>query len=133
MSEHSPHSELIAQFERELIAARIDNARLQEQLEAPCRCDKCRDCVAADGYERLQEQKETLLAAVAEYVRVVKEHADALADYAEDMDGDAEQIVSSLGFIGNLDRGCLDPEDDSLAQALDVLRDSFPASEPEDA
>lgn len=26
-----PHSELIAQFERELIAARIDNARLQEQ------------------------------------------------------------------------------------------------------
>lgn len=34
MSESKPHSELIAQFERELIAARIDNARLVEQLEA---------------------------------------------------------------------------------------------------
>ena len=33
---------------------------LLEHLSAPCRCDKCRDCVAAEGYERLQEQYGTL-------------------------------------------------------------------------
>lgn len=116
---------------------RADNG-FREQLEAMQQeSDRLRRCLATEqtlgsnglGREtELREQYQALLEATHEYVRVVNEHAEALADYAEDMDGDAEQIVSSLGFLGHLDKGCLDPEEDSLAQALDVLKASFPAS-----
>jgi len=90
---------------------------------------------ARDELAGLKEQYQALLDATHEYVRVVNEHAEALADYAEDMDEDAAQIVTSLGFVGALNKGCLDPDEDTddgtLARALDVLAASFPAISPD--
>ena len=124
--------------------ATTERERLQEQLERlevenlrlagdiPAIPQPIYDPSEKERADRLQEQFDALREATREYVRVVNEHAEALADYAEDMDADAEQIVSSLGFIGQLDKGCLDADEDSddgsLAQALDVLRATYPAS-----
>ena len=118
----SPHSEPFSVEVTRLFANRYMPDSGKRRLHEAC-----------DAIERLEEQFETLRGAAQEYVRVVNEHAEALADYAEDMDGDAEQIVSSLGFIGALNKGCLDPEEDSLAQALDVLAASYPASRQDSA
>lgn len=65
----------------------------------------------------------TLGRALRVYVDTIRQHAEAFpADDEEGFDEDLAQVVSSLGFLGTLDPGCLDPEEDELAAAMLVLR-----------
>jgi hypothetical protein len=63
-----------------------------------------------------------LIEAVRVYVDVVKQHAEALPADDEDWDDDHALVVSSLGFVGTLNPGCLEESEDELAAAMAVIR-----------